>query len=379
MRGNLSRIAALAALLLGLPLAGVHLAGRPLAPYLEFPPRTQDVAQAPFSWIAFSLLAVAILLCVGPFLWRLLAAPARSHSEQAPRSFPWWGWVGLLWTGLAWIVAWNRFEWMGSWQAHTFTPLWLGYILVVNAWTEARTRQCLMRSRPRVFLWLFPLSAVFWWFFEYLNRFVENWHYPPVWELTAWEYIWYATLPFSTVLPAVLSTTEWLSTWPRFDAAFRRLWQWDWVNRPITGWVGLIAAALGLFGIGLWPDYLFPLVWVAPLLLLMSMALIRGEDTILSGLRTGDWRPVCQPAFAALVCGFFWELWNVKSLAHWEYAIPYVQCCHLFEMPILGYAGYLPFGLECAVVAGLIEGKGSRNVACHGTDAAQRKPMVAER
>jgi hypothetical protein len=23
---------------------------------------------------------------------------------------------------------------------------------------------------------------------------------------------------------------------------------------------------------------------------------------------------------------------------------------HLFEMPILGYAGYLPFGLECAVI-----------------------------
>jgi hypothetical protein len=24
-------------------------------------------------------------------------------------------------------------------------------------------------------------------------------------------------------------------------------------------------------------------------------------------------------------------------------------------MPLLGYAGYLPFGLECAVIAGLLE------------------------
>jgi len=24
-------------------------------------------------------------------------------------------------------------------------------------------------------------------------------------------------------------------------------------------------------------------------------------------------------------------------------------------MPILGYAGYLPFGLECAVIAGMLE------------------------
>lgn len=357
MWGKLSRIVATAALLLGLPLAGVHLAGRPLFPYLEFPPRPQQVVHAPFSWALFSLLVVLILLCVGPFARRLLADSVRSHANLSPRSFPWWGWAGLLWTGLAWIVAWNRFEWMGTWQAQTFTPLWLGYILVVNAWAEARCGRCLMRCRPRFFLWLFPLSAAFWWFFEYLNRFVENWHYPPVLELTAWEYVWYATVPFSTVLPAVMSTTDWLSTWPRLNTAFRRLWRWEWVNRPATGWTGLAAAVCGLLGLGIWPDYLFPLVWVAPLVLLTSVALIQGEATIFSGLRIGDWRPVCWPALAALICGLFWELWNVKSLAHWEYAIPFVQCCHLFEMPILGYAGYLPFGLECAVVAGLLDGE----------------------
>ena len=27
---------------------------------------------------------------------------------------------------------------------------------------------------------------------------------------------------------------------------------------------------------------------------------------------------------------------------------------HIFAMPILGYAGYLPFGLECVVVANLV-------------------------
>lgn len=355
------------------------MAGKPLAPYLEFPPRPQPAAHAPFSWVAFSLLAGVILLCVGPFFRRLSVALARSRSRRSPHSFPWWGWAGLLWTGLAWIVSWNRFEWMGTWQAQTFTPLWLGYILTVNAWTEARNGSCVMRKRPRYFLLLFPLSTVFWWFFEYLNGFVQNWHYPPVWEFTAWEYFWFATVPFSTVLPAVRSTTEWLSTWPGLDAAFRRLWRWDWVNHPAIGWTGLATAVPGLAGIGLWPDYLFPLVWMAPVVLLTSLALIRGEATILTRLRFGDWRSVCLPALAALVCGFFWELWNVKSLAHWEYAIPYVQCCRLFEMPILGYAGYLPFGLECAVVAGLVEGDQSGMTGAHGRDAAQRKPRVAAR
>jgi hypothetical protein len=75
---------------------------------------------------------------------------------------------------------------------------------------------------------------------------------------------------------------------------------------------------------------------------------------------------VWLPALAALFCGFFWELWNVGSLAHWQYSIPFVQRFHLFEMPLLGYAGYLPFGLACLAAADILyrlangqEGQGS--------------------
>jgi hypothetical protein len=57
---------------------------------------------------------------------------------------------------------------------------------------------------------------------------------------------------------------------------------------------------------------------------------------------------------AALVCGFFWEMWNVGSLVGWTYTVPYVQRFEIFAMPILGYAGYLPFGLECAAVEELL-------------------------
>ena len=56
-------------------------------------------------------------------------------------------------------------------------------------------------------------------------------------------------------------------------------------------------------------------------------------------------------AVGALICGFFWEMWNFWSMAKWVYAVPFVQKFHIFEMPILGYAGYLPFGLECAIIA----------------------------
>lgn len=60
-------------------------------------------------------------------------------------------------------------------------------------------------------------------------------------------------------------------------------------------------------------------------------------------------------AASALVCGFFWEMWNYLSLARWVYAIPFVGRFKVFEMPILGYAGYLPFGLQCAVIGAMVK------------------------
>jgi hypothetical protein len=47
-------------------------------------------------------------------------------------------------------------------------------------------------------------------------------------------------------------------------------------------------------------------------------------------------------------------MWNYFSLAKWEYSIPFVHRYQIFEMPLLGYAGYLPFGLECAVIGSML-------------------------
>lgn len=98
----------------------------------------------------------------------------------------------------------------------------------------------------------------------------------------------------------------------------------------------------------------FFLVWVAPLVILVSLQVLFNDRHVFSEAITGDWRPVASWALAALTCGFFWEMWNMFSLARWSYAVPYVQRYHIFEMPVVGYTGYLPFGLECmAVVTGL--------------------------
>jgi len=255
----------------------------------------------------------------------------------------------------AWILAWTRFPWFAGLQMFTFTPLWLAYVVVVNALTYRRGGRCMLVDRPAHLLRLFVFSAVFWWFFEYLNRFVQNWHYVGIGALPPWKYFVFATLPFSTVLPAVLSTAEWLATFPRLTEGLAdgpRLAP----SRPrLASAVALVLAGAGLAGIGVFPDLLFPLLWVSPLAILVALQSLSGGETVLTDVTRGDWRQVVRLALAALVCGVFWELWNYHSLAKWVYTVPYVNRFKVFEMPVLGYAGYLPFGLECAIIAGLVE------------------------
>jgi hypothetical protein len=75
-----------------------------------------------------------------------------------------------------------------------------------------------------------------------------------------------------------------------------------------------------------------------------------------NALGKGDWRVAVSSAWAALICGWFWEMWNFFSLSKWQYHIPLVHHFEIFEMPILGYGGYLPFGITCAFVAGMLQG-----------------------
>ena len=346
-------IAVLPLLLIGLPPAGLLFRGIDPAPYLEFPPLTRYVRHASFSWPVFVLLALLVLAFLVPLLHRL--AGFRGKVSAGPGSggtFPWWGYAGFMLTAVSWVLAWTRLQWFAVLQPYTFLPLWLGYTVSINSLTYSRSGGCLLVNHRGFFLALFPLSAIFWWFFEYLNRFVQNWHYLGVENFSSGEYILHASLCFSTVLPAVQSTEEYLASFPRLAEPLKN-WRRITVRKPrVWGWLLLLIIGVpSLTGISFFPDYLFPMLWVAPFLIITGVQAACGERTLFDGLTRGDWRLVWLPALAALVCGIFWEMWNYWSLAHWEYSVPFVQRFHIFAMPVLGYGGYLPFGLECMAVS----------------------------
>lgn len=344
----------LGVLLLGLPLLGVWLAGYAVIDYLEFPPRTQHVEHAPFSWSVFAGMAAWTVVMVLPFFIRIIRSRRACPKPETVRRFPWWGWLGVALGALFWVLAWTRFSWFEPLQRYTFTPQWLAYIVVINALVWRKTGRCLLTHETRYYLALFPLSAAFWWFFEYLNRFVQNWWYTVDFGPSGWEYFFFATLAFSTVLPAVLSTEEWLAANPRNTAGLDNLLPARFIESRKAAIVTLLVSTVGLLAIGPFPDQLYPLLWIAPLLILMAFHYLYDGTITFPEVSRGDWRRVYRFGIASLICGVFWELWNWHSLVKWIYEVPYVSRFHIFEMPLLGFAGYLPFGLECAVIGELI-------------------------
>jgi hypothetical protein len=342
---------AAAALCIVLPAVGLWLTGTDAAPYLEFPPRTRYIRHEPFSWPAF----VALALLLTAVALRVLRIVVR-HAWQCPspppaRRFPSWGWHGVLLGALAWTLAWTRLPHAAFLQPYTFIPLWLAYIVVMNALAWRRTGDCPMLANPRRYLALFPLSAVFWWYFEYLNRFVQNWFYEGVDGFGPTGYVVHATLAFATVLPAVEATAAWLASYPMLTAGLDSAQPVHPTRVRRNARCALLAGSTVLLALPLSPNELYPVLWLAPLAVLAATESLAGHSTPFTEAARGDWRTLLRYALAALVCGFFWEFWNHWSYARWVYEVSYVGRFRVFEMPVLGFAGYLPFGVECALVA----------------------------
>ena len=339
---------------LGLPLLGRFLAGRDLTWLFVFPPPLEIPTDYP-KFVPTAALAILGLLLALAFAWWRGRPPAsadgRILENDTRHRFPWWGWLALLWTLVSWLLAWTRFEALARVQAFTFFPLWLGFVVLVNAYIVSRRGDSLMTRAPTRWLGLFAVSAGFWWVFEWLNRFVRNWHYLGVEAFGPATYAIHASLCFSTVLPAIAAVAETLGTSRRWVAFAQRGPACPWLQRRPTALLFLAGGSLALVFTGAWPELVYPALWAAPLALLLGAdAWAPPERSVVDDTAHGRWQHALTWMAAALVCGGFWEMWNVFSLAKWLYTVPGVQRWHVFEMPLLGYTGYLPFGLQCLLV-----------------------------
>lgn len=267
-------------------------------------------------------------------------ASGRRREGTAVRQVPAHLIGGVALIAVAWPLAWSGAR---PWSEHTFFPLWLGYILVVDGATLWRSGSSLVARDGRRFALLFGFSVPLWWLFEFANRSLGNWRYVPATEWSPGAYLVLASIAFSTVMPALFATAELYRTFP----AFRRPRRWVRIAPSRTGLAALAAAGLALFVLSLvFPRQAFPLVWIGMFLFLDPLNALLGNTSIAREVAVGRWDTVLTLFAAGLTCGFFWEMWNIRSLPKWVYDVPYVAEPRLFEMPWLGYGGYLPFALE---------------------------------
>ena len=250
------------------------------------------------------------------------------------------GWVGLFLLAICWPLNWAL---PGLRTAYLFFPLWLGYILFVDALVCRRTGASLWRRSRRGFILLFMLSAPAWWLFEAINARTCNWEYLGTDTFTPLEYNALCTLSFSTVMPAVFETAELVRTfgWVQALPPGARVPDTPGLNRLLLP-AGLAMLALTL----LWPKLFYPFVWISLVLILEPINRRLGRRYLLEWLQHGDWRQVISLSLGALICGFFWEMWNNWSRPQWIYHTPGAGFWRVFKMPLPGYGGYIPFALE---------------------------------
>jgi hypothetical protein len=97
-------------------------------------------------------------------------------------------------------------------------------------------------------------------------------------------------------------------------------------------------------------QYLAAPVFLGFALLLDPLNARAGEESILGDLQDGRYGRLINLLAAGLICGVTWELFNFWAGAKWKYTVPILPQLRLFEMPLLGYAGFPAFAVECFAI-----------------------------
>jgi hypothetical protein len=269
------------------------------------------------------------------------------------------GWLGLAIVVLAEVMLFAGVEVVGRW----FTPIvWTGYVLALDALVARLTGRSYLTTHRTDGVLVALASVAGWWLFEWYDapRFWRGggdrvglwWQYhglePDPW-LRRIGYDW----SFATIFPALFLTAAALRA-----SLFARARVRPWRPSPalLRGSValGAVAAAVPLVIVD---ARLVPLVWTGFVLLLEPLNYRAGRPSWLAALAAGDASLVLALLASGAVCGGLWEFWNYWALTKWTYTVPYVGDVKVFEMPVVGYLGFLPFALECHAMYHWLRGR----------------------
>jgi hypothetical protein len=268
------------------------------------------------------------------------------------RRLPRYGWIGLFVIALSEAAMLARVEPFYHWH----TPIaWTGYILLADAIVWKRRGSSWLRNNPAELFFLACASVPLWVIFEMYNKHaIRNWYYvglPDDLLLRYLGYVW----SFATIWPAMFETGDLISSLRDRRAPATRADEPLPLRLGPAGWVCVAAGAVMLILPILlratpMATYLAAPLWLGFILLLDPLNARAGGESLLGDWRDGRMGRAINLLAAGLVCGLLWEFWNYWAGAKWAYNVPILPDVKIFEMPILGFAGFPAFALECFVM-----------------------------
>ncbi|MGE5047510.1 MAG: hypothetical protein ACM3PC_02995 [Deltaproteobacteria bacterium] len=205
-----------------------------------------------------------------------------------------------------------------------FPLAWIGVIVALDGLARFRRGTSPLRTASDL-LAAAAASVVFWDVFELVNLRLRNW--------------WYVGVSPSPLAGAVFAAVSFATVLP---AARLGLAQLDGAE-PRPGGHRLAKAAAGAAMLLLalaFPRYAFPLAW---LFLWPVCEALAGVRVPLRAMALG------------LPLGLLWESLNWRCARGWFYTVPFFDRPRLFEMPLPGYLGYLPFALEAVAALAVLD------------------------
>jgi hypothetical protein len=248
-----------------------------------------------------------------------------SHAETL-QFFPWWR-----------ITVWA-------------TPVnWWAYIFVVDAWIYRRKGTSLLTARRELLALQCILSVAFWCVFEAYNRILPGWRYENLLGDLALRFVGYAA-SFATIMPGMFLTAELIQSYRAFAGAQSKPWHWSETALNFSQWLGLAFCVVPAFLPEEMRGHLWCFVWLGWLLMLEPINYRRTMPSLYRDWESGDWSRTLQLLAAGAIGGLLWEFWNMWAYTKWVYIFPPGLAAKYFEMPVLGFLGFLPFALDYFVM-----------------------------
>lgn len=222
-----------------------------------------------------------------------------------------------------------------------FPLCWAGVLVALDGVARLRRGRSPLAA-PSDWIACAAASVLFWDLFELVDLRLTNWWYTGV-SPNPLVSAAFGAVSFATVLPAV-----------RLGLAALHGSLEGTSGTTAPGRLGRLAAlGFGMLALALaFPRWAFPLAWLFLWPLCEVGAGLLPKRTLSTPLEA---RVFLRIAVLGLPLGLLWESLNWQCERGWVYTVPHFESWKLFEMPLPGYLGYLPFLLEASAALALLD------------------------